>query len=97
VGRTLAVIGVLADKDLPGMARALAGQVDAWYVSAPAAERALARERAESELRRLDMGPVQGFERLAGALDAARSQARAGDRILVFGSFMTVAELGGLI
>ncbi len=97
VGRTLAVIGVLADKDLPGMARALAGQVNAWYVSAPAAERALARERAESELRRLDMGPVQGFERLAGALDAARSQARAGDRILVFGSFMTVAELGGLI
>jgi len=96
-GRTLAVLGVLADKDLPGMARALAGQVGAWYVSAPAVERALPGDQAAAEVRRLAIGPVQGFERLEGALAAARMQARAGDRILVLGSFMTVAQLGGLV
>jgi dihydrofolate synthase/folylpolyglutamate synthase len=96
-GRTLAVLGVLGDKDLAGMAAALTGQIDAWYVSAPAAGRGMPREQAEGELRRLGADPVLGFDRLAGALEAARAGAGPGDRIVAFGSFLTVAELGGLI
>jgi dihydrofolate synthase / folylpolyglutamate synthase len=43
--------------------------------------------------------PVQPFDSVAAALAAARSAARPDDRIVLFGSFLTVAQaletLGG--
>ena len=90
-GRTLAVYGAMRDKDVEGVARAMAGVVDRWYPCGMSQARGLSGDEAAA---RLDPDPA----RLAGpfpdpgkALAAARRDARpGGDRILAFGSFMVV-------
>ncbi|WP_425473035.1 bifunctional tetrahydrofolate synthase/dihydrofolate synthase [Vulcaniibacterium gelatinicum] len=92
-GRTWAVYAALADKDAAGVVAELAHEVDAWCIAG------LEQAGPRGE-------PVDAFaERLAGtaaatavrcdtvaeALAAVRAEARAGDRVLVFGSFHTVA------
>ena len=90
--RTLAVFSMLGDKDIAGVAQAVAQRVDTWFVApidhprgAPLAalEAALAREAPRVEVRR--------FSSVAAAFTAAREEAGADDRIVVFGSFHTVA------
>jgi len=97
VGRTLAVFGVLADKDLPGIVEPLRARVDAWYLAPPEAPRALPLDRLEAVMRGLGAAPLYAFGRLDQAMAEACAHARDGDRILVFGSFITVAEVGGLL
>ena len=90
-GRTLAVYAALADKDAAGVAAALQARIDRWHLAG------LDGPRGQSA--------AQLRERLAGtaasatlsatveqALASVLEQARRGDRVLVFGSFHTVAE-----
>jgi dihydrofolate synthase/folylpolyglutamate synthase len=91
-GRTLAVVGMLADKDAAGVVRALAGEVDAWWTCTPASSRALAAVALAEVVKREDAGtPVSVAGDVPSALAAARGAAIEGDRIVVFGSFYTVA------
>jgi dihydrofolate synthase/folylpolyglutamate synthase len=88
-GRTLAVCGMLGDKDVPGVVAQLRGHVDAWFAATSEGPRAidaqeLARRSAASGI---DMQPSGS---IAEAMLRARAAARPGDRILVFGSFHTV-------
>jgi dihydrofolate synthase/folylpolyglutamate synthase len=87
------VFGILGDKDAAGMARALTPRVTRWYLAAPRDARAVA---ALDLQRRLVQAGVAGactcFPSVSAALAAARQTASAGDCILVFGSFVTVAE-----
>ena len=88
-GRTLAVCGMLGDKDVPGVVAQLRGHVDAWFAATSEGPRAidaqeLARRAAASGV---DMQPSGS---IAEAMLRARAAARPGDRILVFGSFHTV-------
>jgi dihydrofolate synthase/folylpolyglutamate synthase len=93
-GRTLAVVGMLADKDAAGVFAALSGEVDAWWVCTPESPRA----RSAAELAELLL-PVAGTNAVTvepdvvRALAAARSAAREDDRIVVFGSFYTAAAV----
>jgi dihydrofolate synthase/folylpolyglutamate synthase len=92
-GRTRAVVGMLADKDVAGVLAALAGRVDAWYLAAPDAARAAPVEVLDQALGRAVPGaPRRPFGSVAEALAAARGECGEGDRVLVFGSFHTVAE-----
>ena len=93
--RTLAVFGMLADKDIAGVVAAMRGRVDHWYVatlpgprgaSAPALRDALIVAGAAG-------GTVRTFDDVALAYTAARSDAVETDRIVVFGSFLTVAAV----
>lgn len=90
-GRTFAVCAMLADKDASGVASALAAQVQAWYL---AGLDGLRGQSAQALAARM---PLPVDPRLhadpAGALAAARADARPGDRIVIFGSFHTIAEL----
>lgn len=91
-GRTHAVLGMLADKDAAGVAQALAGVVHQWYPATLAG----ARGRTGSELATaLQAGgataPMQSFATVQDACQAAQQSAAMGDRIVVFGSFYTVA------
>lgn len=92
-GRTLAVFGALGDKDLPGMVQAMAGQVSAWYVAAPQAERAASVERLAAAVQAGAGTGARTFASLADAWRQALADARQADRILVFGSFYTAAEI----
>ena len=93
-GRTLAVVGMLADKDAAGVFAALAGEIDAWWTCTPGSPRARDAEALAAILRdHAGSAQVHVEGDVAAALAAARSAARDGDRILVFGSFYTVAAV----
>ncbi|MGC9008601.1 MAG: bifunctional tetrahydrofolate synthase/dihydrofolate synthase [Halothiobacillaceae bacterium] len=93
VGRTLAVFSALADKDAVGMARALAGQVDAWYVAGLPGPRGRKADALADRLRQAGLPVAGAWPRPAMAYDAAMDEAGAGDRLLVFGSFLCVADI----
>jgi len=91
---TYAVFGMLRDKDMPAVVEALKGRITRWLpctLSGPRA--ATAEELAEVLVSSGILGPHQCFDSPALALDYAREQAGDGDRIVAFGSFLTVADV----
>lgn len=93
-GRTLAVVGMLADKDAAEVLAALSGEIDAWWTCTPATPRARDAAALAAVLReQAGAAPVRVQPDVNTALAEARSAAREGDRILVFGSFYTVAAV----
>ncbi|HYL02165.1 MAG TPA: bifunctional tetrahydrofolate synthase/dihydrofolate synthase [Steroidobacteraceae bacterium] len=88
-GRTLAVVGVLADKDAPGIAASLAPLIDEWIVcTLPGPRGGSAREIA-GRLRLPGAAPALA-DSVAAGCELARARARPGDRVVVFGSFYAV-------
>jgi dihydrofolate synthase / folylpolyglutamate synthase len=94
VGRTYAVFSMLADKAIADVARALVGQIDAWYVAPLTGPRGSSSAQVASGL--ADGGvtvPVRQFDDVLQAFAQARADARPPDRIVVFGSFYTVGDI----
>ncbi len=92
--RTLAVVGMLRDKDMVEVCRALRGRIDHWYAATldnprGATAEAIARAIVQSGAG----GVIECFGSPGQALAAAQETAGEGDRIVVFGSFYTVAEV----
>jgi len=93
-GRTLAVVGMLADKDAAGVFAALHGEIDAWWTCTPESPRAQDAAALAAILRGHANGaPISVRPDVNAALAEARGEAHEGDRILVFGSFYTVAAV----
>ncbi|MCL5060164.1 MAG: bifunctional folylpolyglutamate synthase/dihydrofolate synthase, partial [Candidatus Thermoplasmatota archaeon] len=93
-GRTLAVVGMLADKDATGVFAALRDEIDAWWTCTPDSPRARDAAALAALLRaQAGKAPVSVRPNVNAALAEARSAACEGDRILVFGSFYTVAAV----
>ena len=91
--RTFAVFAMLADKDIGSVIDAVRGRIDTWHVASVASERAASAATLTEALAARGLAPAtRGFTTVAQALDAARREAGPDDRILVFGSFYTVAE-----
>ncbi len=90
---TRAVFSALADKDVVAVVAPLVGLIDVWHLAGLAGQspRGLTVQALSERL-----APVLAGQRwhhhvsVATALADARGEARAGDRILVFGSFLTV-------
>ena len=90
---TWAVFGMLRDKDIAGVVRALAKRIDHWMVcTLPPPRGAHAAELAQA-LRQAGVDAARTFENPALAYAAACSEAADNDRIVVFGSFHTVADV----
>jgi dihydrofolate synthase/folylpolyglutamate synthase len=91
--RTIAVFGMLADKDIDGVAAAMSRRIDRWHVATlPGARGARAADVGEALLRAgISAANVRTFDDVASAYRAARDDADEADRIVVFGSFLTVA------
>jgi len=87
--RTLAICGILGDKDIRGITARLAADVDAWILTSLEGARAVSTQHIAEAL-------PPGATVLAHAHDVAeacrvaRAAARPGERVLVFGSFLTV-------
>jgi dihydrofolate synthase/folylpolyglutamate synthase len=89
VGGTLAVCGMLADKDVTSVLRELSPVVDRWYATSTSGERGLAS--ATLAQRGLELGiDIVDAGPLPQAMARAVRDAKADDRIVVFGSFHTV-------
>jgi dihydrofolate synthase/folylpolyglutamate synthase len=99
---TWAVFGMLADKDIAACIGPMRHKVDHWLcVDLPGPRGASAAQLADL-LGQAGIRPGQGddaartircFSRPREALDEARSRANENDRIVVFGSFLTVADV----
>lgn len=93
-GATHVVLAMMADKDIEGTLAELAPRVDAWYLGGLDIARAAGPARLAEALDKLGIAaPRQCHARVAGAYRAALSAARPGDRIVICGSFYTVAEV----
>ncbi|PLK48819.1 bifunctional tetrahydrofolate synthase/dihydrofolate synthase [Uliginosibacterium sp. TH139] len=91
---TWAVCGMLADKDIAGSLQHMLPRVDHWLLcDLPGPRAASAAQLAEV----LDASGCKAslacFASPAEAFAAARKQAAEGDRIVAFGSFLTVADV----
>jgi len=92
--RTFAVCAMLKDKDMAGVVRVLKDQVTAWRVAGIAVPRgATAIELALVLDGEGVTGDVLAFSAVVDALQYACDEAAENDRIIVFGSFYTVAEV----
>jgi dihydrofolate synthase / folylpolyglutamate synthase len=93
---TYAVFGAMSDKDIDGVVRQLKTEVDHWNVTALPTPRAASAAQLEAVLREAGVidtpdSSVSLFDTPAEAFRDALSRASENDRILVFGSFYTVA------
>ena len=89
--KTHAVCGMLADKDITSVMETLSGVIDDWYLVPIKAARGAGYEQLTEALS-LEDRLVHKVADVPQALDLARQQARAGEQILVFGSFYVVAD-----
>ncbi|MFP4244384.1 MAG: bifunctional tetrahydrofolate synthase/dihydrofolate synthase [Ectothiorhodospira sp.] len=93
MGRTLAVMGVMADKDIPGILAPLSPHIQVWHLGGLDVERALDPQILAAHVRVAGGDVVQVHSGIRDACRAALLQAGPADRIMVFGSFHTVAAL----
>ena len=105
--KTVAVVGMLADKDAAAILARLGGRVDSWCLASLSSQQAGARARLAKELRPFCEGMIAGlsemerpvepvtifeFDDPESALAHAASLVGPNYRIVVFGSFVTVAQ-----
>jgi dihydrofolate synthase/folylpolyglutamate synthase len=90
-GRTIGVVGILGDKDIPTIGAILAPLIDRWIVCTIAEPRGLPAEELARRLSLADTAvqlassPTAGFE-------AAKQAAAPGDRVVVCGGFFIVGS-----
>jgi len=89
-GRTLAVCGVLADKDAAGVAAQLRNSIDAWWLASTDGARGTSSAELAMRIAAQIAAPLNLAGDIAAACEAALAAAGPLDRIVVFGSFHTV-------
>ncbi|TLF48615.1 bifunctional tetrahydrofolate synthase/dihydrofolate synthase [Halomonas urmiana] len=92
-GRTVALIGMLADKDADGVIAALAPAVDAWVLASLEGERARSADDLAEHLARQGATLWHRGDSPAEAADWLSARLAPEDRVLVCGSFFTVAAV----
>ncbi|MGH8033018.1 MAG: bifunctional tetrahydrofolate synthase/dihydrofolate synthase [Luteimonas sp.] len=92
-GRTFAVFAALGDKDIAGVVNAMQSGIDRWFIAGltEAGARGIAVDAFAQRLAGTAAAAAERHADVDAALTAACDAARAGDRILVFGSFHTAA------
>lgn len=88
---TWAVFGMLADKDIVGVVERVKGRVDRWVLASLPGPRGMAAEALARILAGQGILVEACCDSPADAYRAARERAGENDRIVVFGSFLTVA------
>ena len=94
-GRTIAVCGVLGDKDVEGIVNELRQSFDIWIVVGLQGARAVAPDALAARVGDLGANVEAVAADVVAGCQAAEALARAGDRIVVFGSFLTVGPALG--
>jgi len=92
---TWAVFGMLRDKDIAGVIKNVMHRVDHWLLCSLAGARGATAQELAEVLHRLGVadGKVHSFATPAQAYAHATVSVSENDRIMVFGSFLTVAEV----
>jgi dihydrofolate synthase / folylpolyglutamate synthase len=94
-GKTLAVFSMLADKDIVSSIHAIKNNIDTWYAAPLQTKRAANQAMLQTAFQEASVEKVNFYADIKNAYQAAKKNAVTGDRIIVFGSFHTVAETAG--
>lgn len=100
---THAVFGMLSDKDIESVVAKIAPRIDHWYCAGLPGPRGLTGDELATRVRAVidrgdnpaDAVTVQSYGSVDEAYSAAREQCTPDDKIVVFGSFLTVAGVLG--
>jgi dihydrofolate synthase / folylpolyglutamate synthase len=87
---TIAVCGMLRDKDIAGVLRTMAPRITRWHFASLPGQRGATAEILESNF---GDGNIRKFDSVSEAFAAALESAGENDKIVVFGSFLTVGEV----
>lgn len=90
-GKTHAIFSMLADKDIATTIAVIKEHIDDWNIAPLQCERAATQEMLTQYFSQ-HLTAINKFDSIKQAIETAKKQANAGDRIVVFGSFHTVAE-----
>jgi dihydrofolate synthase/folylpolyglutamate synthase len=90
---TLAVFGMYADKDIDGVIATMTPRVERWYVATLPGPRGASEDVLRKKLVKAGVASraIRSFADVAAAYAAAKGAVGEADRIVVFGSFLTVA------
>ncbi len=92
-GKTIAVMAMLADKDIAQVVAILRPYMDSWHIAALQHARAATQQELLQALQAAQIEAIQPHQNIAIAFQQAYKQAAENDRIIVFGSFFTVAAI----
>lgn len=93
-GKTIALFSAMKDKDVPGMIDAAGPVFDAWFLAEqPGTARAASADDIADCLRSKGYSEVSVSKDVGQAFRRARGSMTQGDRLVVFGSFLTVADV----
>lgn len=92
-GKTFAVFSVLADKDCTAIVGALRGMIDEWHVLPLQTPRATKSDEIVQQIKALFDQPCYNHADVASMWTVLREKLQPQDRVVVFGSFYTVAAV----
>lgn len=90
-GRTLAVFSILEDKDILGTIEAIKDEIDVWYIGALPTQRAASTRVISDYLTQLNILNWHDAGTIQNAYLIAHQACKPADRVIIFGSFYTVA------
>jgi dihydrofolate synthase/folylpolyglutamate synthase len=92
-GATRLILAMLEDKDVKEFTALLAAVVDHWYLATLTGERGLTAKTLRERMCLPGAATnVQCFQDVSAAFRQAKAEADSGDRLVICGSFVTVAE-----
>ncbi len=92
-GKTIAVIGILKHKDINSMLATIKSVIDQWYIGNLSSNNTASAEDLQTCLQTLQVTTTHTYSSIIQAYTDALAHAQPTDRIVVFGSFLTVAEV----
>ena len=98
LGKTIAVFSILKDKDIFGVINELNLDIDDWFIAEIQNERAASIETISNTIQKINPSAhIETFKNIQEAYQFASKEVRRNDRIIVFGSFFTVADIMKII
>ena len=92
-GSTRLILAMLDDKDIEGFTTVLAAVVDRWYLATLSGERGLTAKTLRERMCLAGTATdVHCFHDVSTAFRQAKAESGSGDRLVICGSFVTVAE-----
>ncbi|WP_456380430.1 bifunctional tetrahydrofolate synthase/dihydrofolate synthase [Thiolapillus sp.] len=92
-GRTLAVLGMLRDKDVAAVLALMQERVQKWHFATIEDSRGMTAKALAGKAREMSRRlPLETHESIEKAMQAVAGEVDPGDRVVVFGSFFTVAD-----
>jgi dihydrofolate synthase/folylpolyglutamate synthase len=90
---TIAVCGMLRDKDIPGVMRELSPRITRWHLASLPGPRGASADELAAGLGGISQCDAEKFTSAESAFASAVERVEEGDKIVVFGSFHTVGEV----